>query len=120
VATKFQRLCCPDALPHHNHRSNRDLHLQHLAAAGFGIVLAPEHMPRLPSLKALPIEGDPIWREVRLLAVQGRKYSHALDAFVKVARLRDWSLHTGLPLQAGRHGHREVAAMSGPTVSSVS
>jgi hypothetical protein len=28
---------------------------------------------------------------VRLLAVQGRRYSPALDAFVKVARLRDWS-----------------------------
>jgi hypothetical protein len=48
-------------------------------------------MPRLPSLKTLPIEGDPVWREVRLLVVQGRRYSPALDAFVKVARLRDWS-----------------------------
>jgi hypothetical protein len=75
------------------------LHLQHLAAAGFGIILAPEHMPRLPSLKALPIEGNPVWREVRLLAVHGRRYSPALDAFVKVARLRDWSRHTGSPLQ---------------------
>jgi DNA-binding transcriptional LysR family regulator len=63
-----------------------------MAAAGFGIVLAPEHMPRLASLKTLPIEGDPVQREVRLLTVQGRRYSPALDAFVKVARLRDWSL----------------------------
>jgi DNA-binding transcriptional LysR family regulator len=93
VAPKFHRLCFADAPPHHIHRSCHDSHLQHLAAAGFGIVLAPEHMPRLPSLKALPIEGDPVWREVRLLAVQGRRYSPALDAFVKVARLRDWSLH---------------------------
>jgi hypothetical protein len=29
---------------------------------------------------------------VRLLAVQGRRYSPALDAFVKAARLRDWSI----------------------------
>jgi DNA-binding transcriptional LysR family regulator len=98
VAAKFHRRCFPDAPPHHNYRSCRDLHLQHLVAAGFGIVLAPEHMPRLPSLKALPIEGDPVWREVRLLTVQGRRYSPALDAFVKVARLRDWSVHTGSPL----------------------
>jgi hypothetical protein len=54
-------------------------------------MLAPEHMPRLPTLKTIPLEGDPVSREVRLLAVQGRCYSPALDAFVKVARLRDWS-----------------------------
>jgi hypothetical protein len=48
-------------------------------------------MPRLPTLKSIPLEGDPISREVRLLAVQGRRHSPALDAFVKVARRRDWS-----------------------------
>lgn len=112
VAPKFHRLCFPDALPHFHHRSSRDLHLQHLAAAGFGIVLAPEHMPRLPSLKALPIEGDPVWREVRLLAVQGRRYSPALDAFVKVARLRDRSLRAGSPLQTEHRGHLEASGMS--------
>jgi DNA-binding transcriptional LysR family regulator len=112
VAAKFQRLCFPDAPPHHNYCGNRDLHLQHLAAAGFGIVLTPEHMPRLPSLKALPIEGDPLRQEVRLLAVQGRRYSPALDAFVRVVRRRDWSLHTGSPLQGRRHGHLEAAVMS--------
>jgi DNA-binding transcriptional LysR family regulator len=112
VAPKFHRLCFPDAPPHHNHRCGRDLHLQHLAAAGFGIILAPEHMPRLPSLKALPIEGDPVWREVRLLVVQGRRYSPALDAFVKVARLRDWSLQTGSSFQSANQSHFEAAGMS--------
>ncbi len=109
VAPKFQHLF-PDTSPHWNYRSCRDSHLQHLAAAGFGIVLAPEHMPRLPSLKALPIEGDPVWREVRLLAVQGRRFSPALDAFVKVVRLRDWSLNTGC--QAEHHSPRDAVGMS--------
>jgi hypothetical protein len=59
-------------------------------------------MPRLPTLKIVPIEGDPIWREVRLLAVQGRRYSPALDAFVKVARLRDWSLEV-IPERRAEH-----------------
>jgi hypothetical protein len=63
-----------------------------MAAAGFGVVLAPEHMPRLPMLMTIALEGDRVSREVRLLAVQGRRYSPALDAFVKVARLRDWSI----------------------------
>ena len=86
--------------PHLGHCSGHDMHLQHMAAAGFGVILAPEHMPRLPTLKAIPLEGDPVSREVRLLAVQGRRYSPALDAFVKVARLRDWSVevpHQGMP-----------------------
>jgi DNA-binding transcriptional LysR family regulator len=112
VARKIHRLCFPDAPPRHNHRSSRELHLQHLAAAGLGIVLAPEHMPRLPCLKALPIEGDPVWREVRLLAVQGRRYSPALDAFIKVARLHDWAPHTGSPLQTAHHNHLEASGMS--------
>ena len=91
VASKIQKSCFPDSLPRTVHCSRHDLHLQHMAAAGFGVILAPEHMPCLPTLKAIPIEGDPVWREVRLLAVQGRRYSPALDAFVKLARLRDWS-----------------------------
>ncbi|GGC76350.1 LysR family transcriptional regulator [Chelatococcus reniformis] len=74
------------------HCSGHDLHLQHMAAAGFGVILAPEHMPCLPTLKIIPLKGDQVSREVRLLAVQGRRYSPALDAFVKVARLRDWSI----------------------------
>jgi DNA-binding transcriptional LysR family regulator len=93
VALKIQRSCFPEEPPQ-GHSSGHDLHLQHLAAAGLGVILAPEHMPCLPTLKTIPIQGDPVWREVRLLAVQGRRYSPALDAFVKVARLRDWSLAT--------------------------
>jgi DNA-binding transcriptional LysR family regulator len=91
VASKILRSYFPEAPPRLGHCSGHDLHLQHMAAAGFGVIFSPEHMPRLPTLRAIPLEGDPVSREVRLLAVQGRRYSPALDAFVKVARLRDWS-----------------------------
>jgi DNA-binding transcriptional LysR family regulator len=91
VAPKIQRSYFPEEPPRLGHCSSHDLHLQHMAAAGFGVMLVPEHMPRLPTLKTIPLEGNPVSREVRLLAVQGRRYSPALDAFVKVARLRDWS-----------------------------
>jgi hypothetical protein len=73
------------------HRSAQESHLQQMASAGFVAILAPEHAPRLPSLAAIPIEGDPVRREVQLLAVAGRQYSPALDAFIKVARVRDWT-----------------------------
>ncbi|MBR0737434.1 LysR family transcriptional regulator [Bradyrhizobium liaoningense] len=92
VAPKIQQSYFPEKPPQLGHCSGHDLHLQHMAAAGFGVILAPEHMPRLPTLKTIPLEGDRVSREVRLLAVQGRRYSPALDAFVKVARLRDWSI----------------------------
>ncbi|MDB5576779.1 MAG: LysR family transcriptional regulator [Bradyrhizobium sp.] len=91
VAAKVQRTCFPEQGPPLGHSSASDLHLQHMAAAGFGVMLAPEHMPYIPGLKRIPITGDPIRREVRLLAVQGRRYSPALDAFVKVARMKDWA-----------------------------
>jgi DNA-binding transcriptional LysR family regulator len=91
VAAKIQRSYFPEEPPRLGYCSGHDLHLQHMAAAGFGVMLAPEHMPRLPTLKTIPLEGDPVLREVRLLAVQGRRYSPALDAFIKVTRLRDWS-----------------------------
>ena len=92
ITPKIQRSYFPDQPFHLGHCSGHDLHLQHMAAAGFGVILAPEHMPRLPTLKAIPLEGDLVLREVRLLAVQGRCYSPALDAFVKCARLHDWSV----------------------------
>ena len=61
-----------------------------------------EHAPHLPTLVAREIAGDPLRREVQLLVVAGRRYSPALDAFVKIARLRDWrgDLHDARPLFA--------------------
>jgi DNA-binding transcriptional LysR family regulator len=105
VAPKTLKSCFSEGMPNFGHCSENDTHLQHMAAAGFGVILAPEHMPHLPALKTVPIEGDPIWREVRLLAVQGRRYSPALDAFVKVARLRDWSLGV-VPERRAEHSLR--------------
>jgi DNA-binding transcriptional LysR family regulator len=74
-----------------SHRSRHEMHLQHMASAGFGIIIAPDHMPHLPSLKKLRIEGDPIWRTVKLLAVQGRRYSPALDTLVRIAKQGAWA-----------------------------
>jgi DNA-binding transcriptional LysR family regulator len=92
VADRFKQACFADHPgPKVVHRSDQEGHLQQMASAGFGAILAPEHAPRLPSLAAIPIEGDPVRREVQLLAVAGRQYSPALDAFIKVARVRDWT-----------------------------
>jgi DNA-binding transcriptional LysR family regulator len=83
-------VCFPGKKPSVMHRGNHEDHLQHMVAAGLGILLASEHAPRLPSLVARKIEGDPLKQTVRLLVIAGRRYSPALDAFIKIARLRDW------------------------------
>lgn len=73
-----------------SHRGRSFMHLQHLCAAGLGLLLLPEHAPRLASLTARPLQGDPLRRRIQLLVVAGRRYSPALDAFVKLGRLRSW------------------------------
>jgi hypothetical protein len=53
-------------------------------------MLVAEHAPRLPTLIAIPVEGDSLRQSIRLIVIAGRRYSPALDAFIKILRLRDW------------------------------
>src|SRR5262249_62354233 len=78
VAPKIQRSYFAEEPPCLGHCSNHDLHLQHMAAAGFGVILAPEHMPRLPTLTTIPLEADPVSQELRLLAGHGGRDSPSL------------------------------------------
>lgn len=72
------------------HRGRQGDHLQHMAAAGLGALLVPEHVPRLSNVLSRPIEGDPLRRSVELVAVSGRPHSRALDAFMKILRRHEW------------------------------
>jgi DNA-binding transcriptional LysR family regulator len=76
--------------PHIGHRGDNLIHLQHLVAAGLGLMIFPEHAHHLDSLVARPIEGAALSRHVHLLVVAGRRYSPALEALVKIARVHDW------------------------------
>jgi DNA-binding transcriptional LysR family regulator len=92
---QFMQIFFPDgAAPNILHHGCHESHLQHMAAAGLGVLFAPEHTPCLPTVVARPIEGDPVKRWVELLAVAGRQYSPALDAFIKTMRLFDWNQST--------------------------
>ena len=96
VGEQFRRNCFrPGCEPTIVHRGHQENHLQHMAAAGLGVMLAPEHAPRVRGLVARPIEGDPVQRTVELLVMAGRRYSPALYAFIKIARLRDWRRQNG-------------------------
>jgi DNA-binding transcriptional LysR family regulator len=72
------------------HRGRQEGHLQHMVAAGLGVLLAPEHAPCLPSVVSRPIEGNPVRRWVELMVVAGRRHSAVLEAFAKITRLKDW------------------------------
>jgi len=76
--------------PKISHRSKHESHLQNMVEAGLGIMVASAHTPRLPSLVARPIRDDPMRWTVNLLVIAGRRYTPALDAFIKIARLRGW------------------------------
>jgi len=87
----FERTCFgSDTSPNVVHWGGSESHLQHLAAAGLGALLAPEHFPRLPGLVALSIEGNPVRRHVDLLVVGGRRHTRVLGEFVKLARQYEW------------------------------
>jgi DNA-binding transcriptional LysR family regulator len=86
----WQDLFPPGVEPHIAHRGRRLAHLQYMVAAGLGLMLWPEHAPHLPSLVTRPVAGDPLRRNIDLLVVAGRRYSPALEALVKLARVHDW------------------------------
>lgn len=79
------------------HRSRHIDHLQQLVKVGFGVMLAPEHMPHIPELTKRVIVGDEFRREIRLLVMSGRRYLPALGAFVWLARTRDWRADFDIP-----------------------
>lgn len=112
----FERTCFEgNALPRITHSGSSESHLQHLAVAGLGALLAPEHFPRLPGLVALSIEGDPVRRCVELLVVAGRRHTPVLRELMKLARHYKWQNC----LSARRSGAFDNAERIGETPSAV-
>jgi DNA-binding transcriptional LysR family regulator len=73
------------------HRATSEDQMQNLVLSGFGLGLVPKSVALQPGLVAKPIDGADIQRVVGLGTVAGRRFSPASDAFVKLARSRDWS-----------------------------
>lgn len=87
----WNRLFPQGEAPRVGHRGRHIGHLQYMVSAGLGLMLWPEHAPHLETLTMRPIDGNPLHRNIQLRIVQGRKYSPALEAFLKIARLHDWT-----------------------------
>lgn len=73
------------------HRATNEDQLQNLVLAGYGFGLVPQSVQLRAGLVAKKLSNTDINRAVGLGAVSGRRFSPASDAFVKLARSRDWS-----------------------------
>jgi DNA-binding transcriptional LysR family regulator len=73
------------------HLGETEEQIQHLAAAGLGIAVLPQHLPLLDKLVARKLAEPTPRREIALCAVAGRRRSPALDAFIRLSRARDFA-----------------------------
>jgi DNA-binding transcriptional LysR family regulator len=89
---RLRQLCAATGvMPRFRHRVDNIGQMLHLVQATFGLGITPISTPILDGIVARSIERVAIDREVSLGIVVGRPFSAATDAFVKLARLRDWT-----------------------------
>jgi DNA-binding transcriptional LysR family regulator len=88
---QLEELCtAAQATPALRHLGDSEEHIQHLVLAGVGAALVPEHLPVLPALLLRPLAEPAPERTVVLAVVGGRRFSPALDAFIRLTRTRDF------------------------------
>lgn len=91
IADRFRQLCAeagaqPRCL---KHVADCD-HVLSLVREGLGFAILPPSMVVGHGVLAKPIEGSRLDRAITLGTVAGRKFTAASDAFIKLARARDW------------------------------
>jgi DNA-binding transcriptional LysR family regulator len=97
ATSRLQALCAEAGVTLQlRHLCDSEEHIQRLAAIGLGVVLVPAHLPVLPGLLTRPLGGARFERTVLLAVVGGRRRSPALDAFIRLARTRDFSAEADL------------------------
>jgi len=64
-----------------------------LVAAGFGVGIVPDSVPRSDKVQLIPIEGLGLKRTVFVYSVAGRQRSKAATALIRLLRAADWSSH---------------------------
>lgn len=79
----------PGGGPAVRHRGDTSEQATDLARAGFGVALLMEGAPVPAGLVSRPL-AERLAHDVLLAAVAGRPFTRAADAFIKLARARDW------------------------------
>ena len=59
--------------------------------AGMGFSFMPEYLPMHPDLPRRLVVDPNITRRIELVTVSGRRFSPAVEAFVRMAETHDWS-----------------------------
>jgi LysR family transcriptional regulator, hydrogen peroxide-inducible genes activator len=89
---RLRQLCAANGVtPRFRHRVDSVEQLFNLVRAGFGIGFTTRSSRLTEGLVGRPIDQVEVTREVSLATVAGRRFSAATDAFVKLARMRDWT-----------------------------
>jgi DNA-binding transcriptional LysR family regulator len=92
IAARFRQLCTDAGVtPRFLRRVASCDQVVALVGEGLGVATLPPSMIAGTTLTTRPIEGTTLDRAMTLGTVAGRKFSAASDAFVKLARTRDWA-----------------------------
>jgi DNA-binding transcriptional LysR family regulator len=92
LAERFRQLCADaGVMPKFTKRVAGCEHVLSLVREGLGLAILPPSTAGADGIVAKKIEGVTLDRAITLGTVAGRKFSPASDAFIKLARTRDWS-----------------------------
>jgi len=72
------------------YESEREDWIQAMVMAGMGCCFLPEFLPLFPGLCTRVVVEPELEREIAIASVPGRRFSHAVDAFVRLVRAHDW------------------------------
>ena len=72
------------------HRASSEEGIAHMVSAGLGVALAAGRQPSLDGVIRRKLSDPAAQQRVMLAVVAGRPPGRAVDAFVKLARARDW------------------------------
>jgi DNA-binding transcriptional LysR family regulator len=71
-------------------RSEREDWVQAMVLAGIGFAFMPEYSVTLPGLMQRPLTEPSVERQICTVTVPGRRYSPAVEAFLRAARSFSW------------------------------
>lgn len=72
------------------YRSEREDWIQAMVRAGMGCSVMPEFLPILPGLTTRLLIEPELSRTIHLVTVAGRRFTPALEAFIRLAQRYDW------------------------------
>jgi DNA-binding transcriptional LysR family regulator len=91
LAERIRQVCAEaGAKPNFTIRTTTCDQIIALVREGLGVTTLPASMVNSADLVTRPIDGLNIERAITLGTIAGRRFSPASDAFVKLARARDW------------------------------